>query len=82
MHLPKLLDGNKEYGEFFLYLALQVMETCIKRNPGDDLANTRLSLIHLEPHLQHSWLTALIVILYKVCWNLKYYTVLVVTTHL
>lgn len=65
MHLPKLLDGNKEYGEFFLYLALQVMETCIKRNPGDDLANTRLSLIHLEPHLQHSWLTALIVILYK-----------------
>ena len=66
MNLPKLLDGNKYYGEYFLRLALLTMDTCIKEKITDNLLQPPVTLLKLDTSLRLAWLVSLIIILYKV----------------
>ena len=74
MNLPKLLDGDKYYGDYFLRLALLTMETCIKEKITDNLLQPPVTLLKLDNSLRLAWLVSLIIILYKVGkWNFSCY---------
>ncbi|XP_047132368.1 protein unc-79 homolog isoform X1 [Hydra vulgaris] len=65
INLPQLLDRSITYGSHFIQLVLTLLRLCVRRTLTDDVFIDKITILRLEPHLQHSWLTILIIILYK-----------------
>ena len=65
MNLPRLLDGNKFYASLFLKISLDTLEAGIKKIAANDIMKAKPSLSLLDDNLQQTWLTSLIIILYK-----------------
>ncbi|ELU08396.1 hypothetical protein CAPTEDRAFT_227700 [Capitella teleta] len=68
--LPQVLDQNFELGNMILAVSMMLLQYCPSpQRYASDYQPPNYTLWYLEPHTRQSWLTSLLIILYKYQYN-------------